>query len=306
MNNKIIFFHAIRDQIWFEKVIILLKSKYKLIKIKDLEDFYYSGKILKNVCHLTIDDGDKTFYNIMYPILKKHNVPATLFVSPKICTTNENFWFQEIKGDNEKQFKEIIAQYYNIKVAQINQYLIGMFLKNCRIEDIWNIIFTFNKQFNLQLKEPQNLSFEQLSEIDKEGLVTIGAHTLNHPILANEKDECSKNEIISSIMELENILEHEIKYFAYPNGIPSLDFGQREMDFLKYKNIRLAFSIDANNFTQNCNPLSIPRFELSHGNQLFLRAKLLLGNNWEKIKNIKSKGEYKSRIEIKNKLNLVK
>ena len=33
------------------------------------------------------------------------------------------------------------------------------------------------------------MSIEQLKEIDRDGLVTIGAHTMNHPILANENDE---------------------------------------------------------------------------------------------------------------------
>jgi len=76
-------------------MILLLKSKYSLVDLNFFENLN-NYKKKKGFCHITFDDGDKTFYTVAYPILKKHNVPATLFVSPKIVVKQENFWFQEI------------------------------------------------------------------------------------------------------------------------------------------------------------------------------------------------------------------
>ena len=222
--NKVINFHDVRSIVWFEKTLNILKNKFNLVSIKDIEDFYYNGKTLKNSCHLTIDDGDKTFYNIIYPVLKKMNIPATLFVSPKICTDLSNFWFQEIRVMDPDKMKKIISEDYKIDLTMLQPYSIFVILKNMKINQIWALIGRYKSLYNLPPIENQNMSIEQLSEIDRYGLVTIGAHTMNHPILANENDETSKQEIVDSIRGLENILDHQVKYFAYPNGTPNLDF----------------------------------------------------------------------------------
>jgi len=300
--NKIINFHDVRSKTWFEKTLNILLSKFNLVSIKDIEDFYYNGKTLNNSCHLTIDDGDITFYNIIYPVLKKMNISATLFVSPKICSELSNFWFQEIRGFDQDKMRKIISEDYDIDMNILKSYSMNVILKNMNINQIWALIGRYNSLYNLPLKENHNISIEQLREIDRDCLVTIGAHTMNHPILANESDETSKQEILDSIRGLENILEHEVKYFAYPNGTPNLDFAVREIEILKNANCSLAFSAEKKNFTLTDNPLSIPRYGLSTGSKFFINAKILLGKNWDSLKNIISKDEVSLRIELKEKI----
>ena len=300
--NKIINFHDVHDALWFDNIIKILRSKYDLVSIEDIEQFYYNEKKLKNACHITIDDGEASFYNVIYPVLKKHNVPATLFVSPKICKQRENFWFQEIAGYDQANFKKVIAAYLNTDYNQISSYPVGMILKNLRIDQIWSIISQYQENFKVSTKDPQNMTIDQLIEVDRDGLVAIGAHTIDHPILANESNEDSDEEICTSVTQLQDLLQHQIKYFAYPNGIPQLDFGQREINSLKKMNCRLSFSTQHKNFSLADNPFSIPRSGFSHGNQLFVKAKLLFGENWEKIKNLKSKGEKELRNEVKAKI----
>lgn len=299
--NKVITFHDIRNSIWFEKTLNILKNRFSLVSIMDLEDLYYNGKTLKNSCHLTVDDGDKTFYNIIYPVLKKMKIPATLFVSPKICSDSSNFWFQELKGFDQNKMRNIIAEDYKIDIKMLQQYPILVILKNMNINQIWTLITKYRSIYNLPSKENQNMSIEEVRQVDIEGLVTIGAHTMNHPILLNEKKETSRIEIADSIRELEIILGHQVKYFAFPNGTPGLDFSDREIKILKNSNCRLAFSTEAKNFDSTDNPLSIPRYGFSIGSKFFIRAKIILGKNWNTIKNLKSKDEIKLRIELKRK-----
>lgn len=301
--NKIINFHDVRNIDWIENTLSILKSLYNFVKINDIEDFYYNGKILRKSIHLTIDDGDKTFYSIIYPTLKKLDIPATIFVSAAICSNNSNFWFQEIRSFDPDKVKKIICENYNIDPNKFKFYPVSVILKNMSISQIWTVINKYKSICGIKSNEQHNMSIDQLMEIDRDGLVTIGAHTMNHPILSNEDEETCKSEIVDSFVKLENILEHKIKYFAYPNGTPILDYSEREIDILKKINCRLAFSTEAKNFALNDNPLSIPRFGLSKGNELFVRTKLSLGKHWNFIKNIKSKDEIKLRTELKEKLN---
>lgn len=304
--NKIINFHDVRSKIWFEKTLNILLSKFNLVSIKDIEDFYYNGKTLNNSCHLTIDDGDKTFYNIIYPVLKKMNIPATIFVSPKIASGQKNFWFQEIRTFDQDKMRKIISENYKIDLNILKSFPIDTILKNMSINQIWTVIDKYKSVYKLQLNDSYNMSIEQLREIDREGLVTIGAHTMNHPILANENDDSSKREIVDSIRGLENVLQHEVNYFAYPNGTPMLDYSVREIEILKNSNCRLAFSTEAKNFSLTDNTLSVPRFGLSIGNKFFVKTKISLGKYWSSIKHIKSKSEIKLRMDLKREIDFRK
>ena len=64
--------------------------------------------------------------------------------------------------------------------------------------------------------KPGFLSKEQVIELDKDELCTIGAHTLTHPMLRNVSN--SKEELEVSKKILEEILGHTIEYMAYPFG----------------------------------------------------------------------------------------
>lgn len=301
--NKVFNFHGVSNASWFEGLLITLKSNYTMISIDELLNSYTKNKKNANSCHITFDDGHISFYEIIYPILKKHEIPSTLFVSPHICRERTNFWFQEIKGYNAIEIKKITCNFLNIKLALLDQYPVATILKCLKIDEIWSIIEMYKKKFDVAAKEPCNIDLAQLKEIDSYGLVKIGAHTLNHPILANESDERCNSEIAESINGLKEILGHEIKYFAYPNGYPGIDFGSREIHILELNNCEIAFSCEPGSFNAKKDPLSINRMGFSHNSSsLSIRIKLSMGEYWDRLRDLSTKGEIKSRIEIGSKI----
>lgn len=298
LSNTVINFHAVEDRDWFEKVLQLLQKNYNLISILDLEKFYFNEKIIHNACHITFDDGDLSFYYNVYPILQKYEIPATMFVSPQRIIKNDNFWFQEIRGYDQAILANIIRADGSVIPDDVKQTQLIASLKNLTIEQIWQVIREYQRKTGVKPKTRQNIDVSELQKIHEEGLVIIGAHTLNHPILANEAAETSRYEISSSIKDLGDILDSPIVYFAYPNGIPGLDYGMREMEFLKENGINLAFSTQSKGFTKSDNILEIPRKGLSHGGSAFVVFKLILGHRWELTKRI-VKGRQEENYRIK-------
>lgn len=297
--NKIINFHSINDIDWFENMVCFLKSKYTFITTDVLNEFYQGRINLKNSCHITIDDGDKSFYEFIFPVLKKYNVPASLYVSPKICSERSNFWFQEIIGYNPLVLKRVIADVSGISINFLAKYHTKSIMKTLQLSEIDETIKRYCKITNTSKKEFQNMSVDNIKEVDQSGLVVIGAHTMNHPILKNEDDISSQYEIKESINELSNLLNHEIKYFAYPNGIPGLDFSEREMSYLRESGIQLAFSTVSKSISTSENEMSLPRFQISNEESIcFLRSKLFLNSHWETITRLKPTGQYKERLEL--------
>ncbi|OAQ42047.1 hypothetical protein A5893_02725 [Pedobacter psychrophilus] len=297
--NKILNFHLVDNIEWFDKTIAMIKSKYNMVSMDELIA-YYDGKInLKNACHITVDDGDQTFYNTIYPVLKKYQVPASLYVSPKIFKEQINFWFQEVEGYHDHTLKNIIAKETHTNVKDFEHYDIFTILKTFKIEKIHQFLSIYRAQTKTPLKPYQNMSIAELKEVDKNGLVTIGGHTMNHPILLNETDESSAYEINNSLTELSELLGHPIKCFSYPNGIFNYDFSEREQNFLIENNVKLTFTTIAKNFNRSDHKMAIPRIGVSNNEKmLFLKIKLFLGSLWDNLKKIKATGEYKQRIEL--------
>lgn len=192
MANKVINFHEVHDSEWFEKLVIYLKRHYTMISAGDLFNYYYNGKWLKNACLITVDDGHKTSYDVIYPILKKHNVPAIFFVSPSAAVKYSNFWFQELltydKSDVMKVLKDIGGS-----LGEISSF--NEFIDNSTIDEMWNVINKYQIVHKTSLLSSQNMTVEEIIQIDREGLVEIGAHTLTHPFLARESDIRAKEEI---------------------------------------------------------------------------------------------------------------
>jgi len=288
----VINFHELNDPVWFENIICFLKKKYNPVHLPELISLYNKGNELTNICHITVDDGDRSFYKGIYPVLKKHKIPVTIFVSSDAAINQVNFWFQEIMGYERQRLLKIFSEVTGINVNDIKEFPLVNIFQCLTIDPIWEIINRYQKQYKPDKKPCQNMCVNELKEVENSGLVTIGAHTLRHPILANEELHISKNEIASSITNLADILGHEIKYFAYPNGIPDLDFGQREMDLLNDCGCTCSFSTESGNFNLRSSLLSMPRYGLSCGDsRSYMKTKLFFGSYWNKIMKLKPGNE---------------
>ena len=69
LPNIILNFHAIKDPIWLEKILKIIKRLYNPISYEDLENYYLNKKEIKHACHITFDDGHVSFYEKVFPLL---------------------------------------------------------------------------------------------------------------------------------------------------------------------------------------------------------------------------------------------
>jgi peptidoglycan/xylan/chitin deacetylase (PgdA/CDA1 family) len=63
----------------------------------------------------------------------------------------------------------------------------------------------------------------QVRQLAKAGM-EIGGHTVTHPILASLSESEARAEIANGKAQLEEIIKSKIRFFAYPNGKPEIDF----------------------------------------------------------------------------------
>jgi peptidoglycan/xylan/chitin deacetylase (PgdA/CDA1 family) len=296
LMSVIINFHDVDDSVWLENTIFFLKSKYNLVSYDEVNGLNIDGSDRRKVGHITVDDGDRTFYNVIFPILKKHKIPATIFMSPDIVVNQLNFWFQEVAGYDYQKLSGICSDVLKINSRYLQKYHVFHIMKCLKIDVIWDIIRSYQKKYKPDHKPCQNMGLREMNEVQKSGLINIGAHTLRHPILANEEAEVAEKEIVASFNGLAEITGHEITCFAYPNGEPGLDFTQREMSILSRAGCRYAFATQAGILGPGTDPFAIPRFGISEGDSVqYLKLKLMTGKQWNTIMRLKPGNEFTNR-----------
>ncbi len=263
-NNIVAPYHIVPSGDWFRSTLRTIKCIYsKFISIEELESYYYENKKFNNCCHICFDDGDRTFYENAFPVLKEHNIPATLFVSPKVISEESNYWFQELSYIrniiDDAILKETICQIFNCRYDKIEKYTLFSIFTCMKLKDILKVISLIKERHNIEITQKYNITKDEFFELNDSKIIKIGAHTMNHPILSNESLDMAEKEIRESVEGLSKMLGEDIKYFAYPNGITGLDYSAREQTLLQENRIRLAFTMDMDFFNKKTNPLSIPR-----------------------------------------------
>tara|TARA_B100002051_G_C16703629_1_gene622424 strand:- start:33 stop:968 length:936 start_codon:yes stop_codon:yes gene_type:complete len=278
-KNLIVLYHRPESIAWFEKSIRTIGKFFRFVTSDDIVN-YYDGKIsLENCCHITFDDGHKSIYDHAYPILKKYGLNASLFVSSSIIKDNDNYWWQKIDDFNKDMIFNEIASVTNSDVNDLYSLNISYkeVAKQLSLEQIRQIIKSLDKKNHFE--QPRlNINKKELIELSESGAFTIGSHTVNHPILSNESNKVAEYEISKSLDYLSNLLNRNVNTLAYPNGIPGLDFTQREVDICNNNGVKAAYSCEVSYFSENDSKLSIPRLEISAGGNLKIGLKLIFLN----------------------------
>jgi poly-beta-1,6-N-acetyl-D-glucosamine N-deacetylase len=103
----------------------------------------------------------------------------------------------------------------------------------------------------------EHMSWEQLETIDKEGLVAIQSHTVNHPDdLRLSSDTSLQDEMIKSKALLEERLGHPILYLAYPTGNQDERVRRAAID----AGYLMSFTMDLGYAEQSPSMLAVQRF----------------------------------------------
>ncbi len=291
--NSVLTFHEVSDGRWFDDLVKWLQGQYRLLPAEYVSELY-SGSGIRHGCHITVDDGHRSFYDVILPVLKRHRIPATLFVSPSVCAERTNFWFQELQGCDERAVRAAAAVVLNVPpmaLAPFSTTSICKAMPLCDVESILRRCRTAGHQ-----SRPQNVTVEELRALAKSGLVTIGAHTISHPILKNECDDRSEEEIVRSIADLATLLGRDVKYFAYPNGLPDIDFSEREEAYLAGAGVELAFTTESRDIRASDTRYRVPRIQIAPNEEIGrIRTKLRFPGAWNLLKKLRPHGEYAER-----------
>jgi len=249
----------------FEKQIKLLKANYDIVSIDELINNLKLKKKEKFLLSITFDDGYKDNLNFALPVLEHYKIPATIYITTRFLDTEVWMWWYELReiinqkkqlrfNYNEQDFFYELKN-YNQKIKAFKN-LRKLFL-NLKINEQLRLLEIITENKKRKNYSEICLNVEELKTLDKNSLITIGAHTHNHPNLKILNKDEAIDDICKCAKILENLLKHKIKHFAYPyGGVDQAD--AREYDIIKNLNFNSAVTARAYPIKDD-NLFSLPR-----------------------------------------------
>lgn len=290
-TNLVLHFHRTPSAAWFRQALETIGRLYRFVGIDDVRGCFYGGQRFDGPCHVTFDDGDRSFVDVALPVLEAMSVPATLFVAPGVLSSGRPYWFQELRYLRQHVADDAIRRQVAAQMgwdyAQLVPYSIVALFKTMPLAAIGQVIDALEQQHGLPPAPAANILLQEAAALDRHPLVAIGAHSLTHPVLANESAAESERQIRGSVEQLTALLGRPVRDFAYPNGVAGLDYGPREQASLRAAGVELAFATDSGYFGPSTDPLAIPRGGLAASPREtgpWITAKLLAMPVWDRLR----------------------
>ncbi len=215
----------------FEKHIEFLNERFTIVSLESVltQEHQPSSKPL---CAITFDDGWFDFYKYAFPILKRNNAPATVFLPTAFIGTDKFFWTDHLAVLMDGQNRDIPA---GRNLHPLTRELIEIpgsqelrletaisHLKKHTVETVEAVISDLEVLFGRE-SNPLGRSFlkwEEVHELYRSGLVNYGSHTVNHRIMTAIGMEEARFELESSKNKLlaERLVAPGFIPFCYPNG----------------------------------------------------------------------------------------
>jgi peptidoglycan/xylan/chitin deacetylase (PgdA/CDA1 family) len=172
---------------------------------------------------IVFDDGLRSNGQVAYPILRTLRIPATFFVCPGLIEERRWLWTHEAR--RRLQFA---APHLRVELAselgapaEVEAFVEWMkkldFPRRTRVEEkLRHATAAFVPS------EPDREAFDlagwdELRQLDP-AIVTVGSHSMTHPVLPSMSDGEIEAELRDSRRMIEAKLARPAEFFSYPNG----------------------------------------------------------------------------------------
>lgn len=209
------------------------------------------GQLPERPLIITFDDGYKDSFTYALPILKRYNLPATIFLTTGYIGKNELFWWDavaySIKTSKRQQLEmDINHSSYRFALDSNEERresirklcLILKSLSNDKKNEVLQQLFLLT-----DVRAPQaeiSMGWDDVREMCCEG-IEFGSHTVTHPILTKISERDIIFELEESKKIIESTIDREVIAFAYPNGLRE-DFDSHIKNVLNDLGYRYAVS----------------------------------------------------------------
>jgi peptidoglycan/xylan/chitin deacetylase (PgdA/CDA1 family) len=251
----------------FDMQLRLLKGWFDILPLPDAVVKLREGRLPARALAITFDDGYADNCTVALPILQRHALSATFFIATGYLDGGRMWNDTVIEAIRSCPLPTLDLDGLDLANATLGttaerraaiDHILDA-LKYLPVHERSTKVEVLAKRCGGALPDDLMLSSAQVLEMRAAGM-TIGAHTIHHPILARQSESDAWNEIAGGKQELERILGEPVGLFAYPNGKPSRDYLAAHVRMAREIGFAAAFSTAPGTAAAEGNIFEIPRF----------------------------------------------
>jgi peptidoglycan/xylan/chitin deacetylase (PgdA/CDA1 family) len=231
----------------FEQQLAYLKRNYRTMALDELVQGLRSGKLPDNAVAITFDDGYRDNLVHAKPLLAHYGLSATLFLATGWVGSSVPFWWDELaewtllSRQAVDRTEMIEGKSFHLRwdepetsasgstwhasceprSARQKAYLaLWRELRAASLEERARVMASLRGTFQ-GTHDPLSLPMggAEIQELIRDGLVTIGAHTVHHQALTGLSMEECRKEVAGSAEHCRRLTGMEVYSFAYPYGV---------------------------------------------------------------------------------------
>lgn len=220
----------------FETQVKTLKAHFDLIGIDDLASAIGDAsrdetRRRHRFAMITFDDGYIDNYELAFPVLQAHDATATFFLTTSFVGDRQLGWWDEIAWmvrSSPRRTLRLMSPWFDEAVdfsTEPADELIGHLLR--RFYSLpghqtasyldWIAEATGSGRAPDILSDTLWMNWNQAREMADAGM-SIGAHTVTHPVLANLSAEEQLFEVLESRLTIEQATGQSVNAFSHPVG----------------------------------------------------------------------------------------
>jgi peptidoglycan/xylan/chitin deacetylase (PgdA/CDA1 family) len=212
----------------FERQVGYLAERYSVIPLEDVLRAQRGEQSLpRRAVLLTFDDGYRDFGEIVWPILRRYRLPATLFVPtdyPDPC--GRAFWWDRvhraISGTTRPEVRLPLVGTLRLDTEDARRESVRTVqhrIKTVEHVRAMALVDQLCAELNVEQDEGSSvLGWNELRELAKEGL-SIAAHTRSHAALTQLDAAAVRSEVTGSLADVKREIGTVLPVFCYPFGL---------------------------------------------------------------------------------------
>lgn len=247
----------------FARHMRVLRRFFRPVPLADLVNGARDGSVAPGSVAVTFDDGYADNLEVALPILRQEGIPATVFVATAgldgVTMWNDRIIEGMRRLLGSEAFAGVLAEFSvdpSLPPGEaVRRLVLALKFRSPRERDeMAGYIET--RAGGLDQRKPLMMGPREVAALARAG-ITIGAHTVSHPILCSLPDAAALAEMVESRARLEGIVGSAVTQFAYPNGRPNRDYDARHVEMARSAGFDFAVSTAEGRLDRRS-----PRYEL--------------------------------------------
>ena len=220
----------------FERQLVFLKRWCSVVDHDQMLAFVGGAKLPKNPVHITFDDGYLDNHDVVLPLLERHGLKATFFITTSYIEQRRLFWWDRINLLVKTSQRE------TLEIDYPKAMKLSLALPAQRAEAIRVLMRVIKDHYALDLErflegvavatgvdlsrdeerrrvDELLMTWEHVRALRRAGM-DVQSHTSTHRVLQTLAPEALAQELTSSKKTLEGVLDERVRSISYPVGKP--------------------------------------------------------------------------------------